>query len=276
MSFALPPTVHFSLLTPPRPAAADSCRDDVHTVSTVGHTVSTGVYCANNPVRLVDVDGRTVVPNDEDARQIYNEYKSEVTSRLAKAKEMVSGLKQQQSLGKKISDRKISRAENEVNQYQSISDELSNMEESSIVFRINAHTTGNCTSAYGSTTYNVSTGEVNINVGDGATIVNENGFHDYITPMMIIAHELKHGFQYLKQELDFNEDGTQGGLLYDFTDEQAAIKRSALFGPVSVNSLERSYGIGALQNRKESRSYNQLTPMQKKSYDAQKAHGIYH
>lgn len=69
MSFALPPTVHFSLLTPPRPAAADSCRDDVHTVSTVGHTVSTGVYCADNPVGLVDVDGRTVVPNDEDALQ---------------------------------------------------------------------------------------------------------------------------------------------------------------------------------------------------------------
>ena len=240
--------------------------------------VSPYVYCANNPVRLVDPDGKTVVPNDDDAKQLYSEYKSEVHKRLNNARESLSNLQQKKLEGNKISDRKIRAAQSAVNQYQTIADELEKMETSQIVFKIYTHTTGPSVTAYGSTTYNVATGEVNINVGDEKKQVVD-GWVATISRIMIIAHELKHGFQYLKREIDFNQDGTQGGYLYDYTDEQAAIRRGAMFAfgtTININAFERAYGLGALQDRKDPRSYESLTPMQKESYDAQKAHGIYH
>jgi hypothetical protein len=224
----------------------------------------------------VDPDGRVIVPNDDEAGHLYIDYKSEVNRRLNNARVSLSELEQKKIAGERIGNRKIRRAQNEVNKYQNIYDELTEMEESQTVFRINAHTTGTSVSAYGSTTYDLETSEVNINVGDGQRLLNENGFYEYITPMMILAHELKHGHQYIKHEIDFNWDGTQGGCLFDYTDELAAIRRGAMFGYININSLERAYKLGELQNRKEPRSYDSLTPMQKQSYDVQKANGFFH
>ena len=234
------------------------------------------VYCANNPVRLVDPDGRTIVPKDEDARQIYDDYKSVVNERLQKAHKSLSKLEQKSANGRRIREERIIQAQNKVRRYQEISDELKEMESSETVFVINAHTTGTSSSAYGSTTYNVKTNEVNINVGDGKAILNENGCYDYITPIMIIAHELKHGFQYLHSELDFDASGNFGGQFYDYTDEKDAIYRSSLFGFVDINSLEREYRLNLLQNRMQPRSYDLLTPAEKNKYNEEKANGKYH
>ncbi|MDR1793684.1 MAG: hypothetical protein LBR36_09670 [Bacteroidales bacterium] len=47
--------------------------------------------------------------------------------------------------------------------------------------------------------------------------------------MQILAHELKHGHQYLMQEIDFDKSGRHAGFLYDITDEIAALNRQNLF-----------------------------------------------
>ena len=49
-----------------------------------------------------------------------------------------------------------------------------------------------------------------------------------------LAHELKHGYQFLMGEIDFRVTSGSSGALYDLTDEVAAFKRNYAFDPSSV------------------------------------------
>jgi len=53
-----------------------------------------------------------------------------------------------------------------------------------------------------STTYNIGTGQIDLNIGESKRF----------TTMQLTAHEFKHEFQYLKGETDFSQNGLGGGL----------------------------------------------------------------
>jgi len=91
--------------------------------------------------------------------------------------------------------------------------------------------------------------------------------------MQLTAHEFKHGFQYLKGETDFSQNGLGGGPLYDLTDEKAAIERENLFGPIhNVKSELRNHP----NLPRGTISFKLLTPEAKSKYNVWKKQGIVH
>ena len=210
-------------------------------------SMSPYTYCANNPVKLVDPNGSIIEFAGEEERNMYNQYKQTVQEHIDQDKNN--------------------------SQYLNVMRELNEMEKSEQVFTI--RTGGNIENElkkddYGSNTYDVKTNKININVK------RETG--DY-TQTQVLAHELKHGYQYINGEIDFSEDGLSPGALYDCTDERAAFERANLFSVggksyIDINSAILPYKTSKIPQ--ESRSYQNLNPYDKMSYDAQKNAGKYH
>ena len=225
-------------------------------------------YCMNNPIKYIDPSGDSVKFAGNKEEECYNKYKSEVSNRRAYWQDKVS--KNQASLGnaktklgKMIFNYRLNSAKSSFKLYDGIQKELNDMENSPIVFRIRMgkNIIFRAADADGSTTYNINTNEVDINI------------HPEDDAMPVIAHELLHGYQYLNGDLDFNASGIGGGYFYDQTDEIAAFERQDLFGD-RVNPIEmvnKHYS----KLSKESKSYNKLTPIEKLQYNRQKELGTY-
>ena len=175
-------------------------------------------WCGNNPINIVDLDGREIKWESQKEEKVYRRYKKTVNSRERKAAKEVASINKK--LQKNPRNRaallsKLANAEQKLGTYQQIQCELATMEGSGTIFIIRTSI-----GEWGSTTQNPATKEVNIN------ITSDNN-----QAIMSVAHELCHGYQYLDGRLDFSEDGEGGGELYDFTDEIEATQRQNLFDP---------------------------------------------
>ena len=233
-------------------------------------------YCANNPVKYVDPSGRKVEPAGEEEANAYENYKNEVSNRIAYWQDKIN---QKQSsidnaktkFGKAFKSIGLKNAKNNLETYKGIQSELNDLELSSIVFRIRMGDNIQVSlpsGTEGSTTYNTQTNEIDINIGTA----------DFFTPMQIMAHELLHGYQYLMGDLDFDASGLHGGLFYDKTDEIAAYYRGNLFGNyVNPTSYVRSRysDIDKDKDKDTPQSYNKLTPIEKIQYNKLKEKGKY-
>lgn len=229
-------------------------------------------YALNNPLYYVDPNGDTVKTAGAAEQATYNDYKSEVNNqatyyqgKVAKNQTKLANAKT--GIGRFFAKAGLRAAQSGLATYQGIQNEISIMESSTTVFmvRMGSNIAAPLPSGSGgSTTFNTAANQVDINIGSSSMF----------STRQIVAHELKHGHQYLSGDLDFNSTGLGGGLFYDQTDETAAFERTNLFGTsVDIPStISTSYGT----LDKGPKSFHLLSPIQQTQYQTQKAKGRYH
>ena len=163
-------------------------------------SISPYAYCAWNPVKLVDPDGRDFDPE---------------------SKAMIADFE-----NRTVERKKSAQTERERNEIQQALDELAILKKSDQMYHIEYGNTGSY-NRKGVTDYDIENDKVRIIIAfDG-----KDGD---------IAHELKHAFQFEKGEMSFDAQTGLGmrSLLYDITDEQAAYKRGEAFGIIIPKNIE--------------------------------------
>lgn len=197
---------------------------------------------SNSPLYAVDPFGDTVKFASGKSEKLYNEYKTEINNRINSINSKISS---------ESNGRKLNKLEKSLEMYQNIANELDVLEKSTEIYRIRygkdefASTTkpGSNLDIGGSIGYNFNTLEIDISV---------KSYHNMFTPIQMIAHELKHAFQFENYQLNFTENavGNGGGNVYDRTDEQEAFSRQNLFGTYQVNPIEESKNYDLPKNNK--------------------------
>jgi len=229
-------------------------------------------YALNNPLYYVDPNGDTVKTAGAAEQAAYDDYKSEVNNQTAYyqgrvAKQQAKVAYAKTGFGRFFANAGLKAAQSNLSTYQGIQTEINTMESSSTVFMVRMGSniaTLLTNGSGGSTTFNTATNQIDINIGSSSMF----------STRQIVAHEFKHGHQYLSGDLDFNSTGVGGGLFYDQTDEIAAFERTNLFGTsVDIPStISTSYGT----LDKGPKSFHLLTPIEQTQYQIQKAKGRYH
>ena len=164
-------------------------------------------YCANNPVILVDPDGREFVNNDDKTlvAQMYQEYDERIA-------------KYNYELSSTTDESRKTELNTYIQEMKNAKTELGEMEFSKQKYTFNFT---NDNDGNGKTTYDKTSNTVVMTV-------------DNVLSYDLVAHELKHGSQFERQELSFGPDGQKAGILYDLTDEFTAYDRHSAF-------LDKSY-----------------------------------
>jgi hypothetical protein len=173
-------------------------------------------YCANNPVILVDPDGREFVNNDDKTlvAQMYQEYDERIA-------------KYNYELSSTTDESRKTELNTYIQEMKNAKTELGEMEFSKQKYTFNFT---NDNDGNGKTTYDKTSNTVVMTV-------------DNVLSYDLVAHELKHGSQFERNELSFKSNGKEGGHLYDLTDEYAAYDRHAAFlgGTFSKEDVNRQY-----------------------------------
>ncbi len=165
-------------------------------------------YCANNPVILVDPDGRCF-KTDEDLN-IIAEYRAELTRQRNEIEAKIQQGTDRENFKTELSE--ISQTEFELKQLETSTTEYT--------FRI----------------------EKNADPRKGGTFFMEKSGNDYIgiiqinfKDLGIYSHELKHAFQFDNKELSFLQDGKTVGTMGSIHTEREAYNRSFFVGQNYLN-----------------------------------------
>ena len=160
-------------------------------------SISPYAYCAWNPVKLVDPDGREI-KFDPESEKIVNGFR-----------ERTEELEQSMCTPEQRKE------------YKDALTELTKLEESDQLYHI---------TNIGST-YDREKGGTYYNAEDNSVCVEFDGKDGNL------AHELKHAFQYETGKLSFKKDGSGFGELYDVTDEISALRRGGAWDKKQIETL---------------------------------------
>ena len=155
------------------------------------------IYCGGDPINRADPTGAKI----EDPYNIYSNHRAEIC-------QQINGLEQ---LSKTLRDSDMLELINRlIYEYRTIINEYDRLDQSDVTYKI-----GYWDKTGGGTGYE--NGSIIIKVGR-----NES--------QGVIAHELKHAYQYEMGELSFliDQNGVDFGSLYDITDETAAYNRERI------------------------------------------------
>ena len=182
------------------------------------------VYCAGNPVKLVDVDGRDF---DEASEGLVEKIEVEADKRISRLTNKNAKLQYRLNNSTRFAKNEIDVLRASTQMYSVIvSDKLSN-ESTSI----------------GGTIYNDKTSTLEMLIPSGSSI-------------SLLAYELKHAYQ--SETGAFSSGRSRNGTpFYDKTDELEAYARGALFGGEHISSLPALYD-GLQDNAKDD---TQLAPI---------------
>ncbi|MBI9034109.1 MAG: hypothetical protein JEZ03_06540 [Bacteroidales bacterium] len=104
-------------------------------------------------------------------------------------------------------------------EFKDIQKEIIDMEESETVFMMRMGDNVTSEDGGGNTRYNKDTKQIDLNISERGEF----------TEMQKVAHEMKHGSQFLEGKIGFKYDGTPDGILNDYQDEAEAYKRGNRF-----------------------------------------------
>jgi RHS repeat-associated protein len=176
-------------------------------------------YCANNPVILVDPDGKKFIEgNDiinwfiENSNSIIKNYNNQLTK--------LNSWTPKTFIGRRIKDNQINKIEEWKKECETALCEVEEMSKSDVQYSLiigGQYDSVNGTTEVGG--YTKSEGEEHI------ITMYVKDRNDIGT----IAHELKHGYQFENRELSFNVNGSIG-VWYDMCDEIEAYYRGAAYG----------------------------------------------
>lgn len=124
-------------------------------------------------------------------------------------------------------DRQINAAQSRLNGFNAALSEFKQLDASTQVYNVSVNPSLSQTDALGNVT---STGETYFDKSSGAVQIQIPGSGE----VALLAHELKHGFQFETGELSlgFGSGALGKGFLLDATDEAAAYERQSLFGSI--------------------------------------------
>jgi hypothetical protein len=172
-------------------------------------SISSYVVLANNSIFNRDLYGDVVKGATEVEDKLYADYKETVNKKIEDI---------QASINSATRNNQKEKLESELIKYQNIKAELTELENSNVMYRVRTGKNISSTSGGGNTFYNSNTNEVDIN------LVHNGDF----SMIQTTAHEFLHAYQYEKGNLDFDAD-QHGGVLYDLYDEVDAYDRQNLF-----------------------------------------------
>jgi RHS repeat-associated protein len=179
-------------------------------------------YCANNPVRFLDVDGNEYTPDaDAWATRIGTAAQDGIDKATAEISRLMSGRNASKNLNKLAN--KIKEQLTVIGKYSDVQKELTNMRESSQLYHTSSISGNNGTST---TTFGFMEHQ-----GTTRGVVTMNINSDSPNELGSAAHEFKHGYQFEVGQMDFAANGrSTPGDLYDRNDEIEAFQRGQLFG----------------------------------------------
>jgi RHS repeat-associated protein len=185
------------------------------------------VYVANNPVGLIDPDGREFDGDVDFVKRIKDEAGSLIKSEERSQKNLQDRIDKRAAKGKSTAnlERQLQDSKDKVGELNATITEIGEMDASETVYYVNSN------SSEDGTNYDVKNGRVNIGVKNSS---------DYGA----FSHELKHGYQFEKGLVDFEGKKGKPFVLYDITDEVSAYKREYAFGSNPTGSSYMS-GINA-------------------------------
>lgn len=150
--------------------------------------ISPYVYVLSNPINYIDPTGMIV----EDPNEIVKKQKELLNSTVKSIQDFISKKLIDESLGNKI-----------INGIKNNLKEISALEKSDQIYNVSSIDGGS------GTRYDMGTGKVMIEITKGSNYG-------------LVAHELKHGYQYEKQEISIIVDNSTNGSLNDLGDETGA------------------------------------------------------
>jgi len=181
------------------------------------------VYVANNPVALIDPDGRIFDGDVNFVNRTKDEAGRLIKSEESSQKNLQNSIDKRAAKGKSTTnlERQLQNSKDNVSELNSTITEIGEMDKSETVYYINSSKGADQTS------YDVKNNRVEIGVK------NSSDFAAF-------SHELKHGYQFEKGFVDFDLNGGKPAFLYDITDEVSAYKREYAFGSNPTNSFNMS------------------------------------
>jgi hypothetical protein len=197
-------------------------------------------YCANNPVRMIDLDGNQFTDAAEqwaqrlgaEADRKLAENSAEITRLFGTVagKMGKAGIKALNKVAKQIN--RLLRQNAELGATQS---ELATLRNSSQLYHVET-TSGQVTSADGRTATSTSTTSFDRATGAVVMTVNTSSGNELAS----FAHEAKHAFQFETKRMDFAAIRGQPGWWYEIGDEMEAFNRGQIFGAnAKINITER-------------------------------------
>ena len=159
-------------------------------------SISPYAYCAWNPIKLVDPDGREFDPASQ---EIINAFKE-------------STIKLMGSMDCTPEKRK---------EYDAALKEITQLEKSGQMYHI--QDIGD--------SYSIEKGGIYYQSEDNSVCLEYDGRNGSL------AHELKHAYQFEMGEISFSKDRKDFGVLYDITDEKAALKRGGAYDKRQYETL---------------------------------------
>jgi RHS repeat-associated protein len=183
-------------------------------------------YAGNNPVLFNDIQGDSIGVGKNLFESFRNEAQTRKSNILQNRKSQIDKAiaKGNTDKVKRLNERfanQDAKAGSEMSLLNNTLSELSALESSSQVYNLYENSSAVPSGADGVTTYDTSTGTVNI---------SSRGKYSH----GVFAHELKHAYQFQTGSLSFDSSGINGGSLYDLNDEYEAFDRGSYFGGLSL------------------------------------------
>jgi len=186
----------------------------------------------NNPVNFMDPKGDTFEEGKEKAENMKVEAKKRIEIENLIQSNLQEKIEARIEKGRNVEklQNRLSYSKFKENEFQATINEINRMDESKVKYAIRDgfNKTGD---VLGETFYENSTGFIVMQYGGSAN----NG-------SALLAHELKHGYQFLVGDLDFRADIKASGYLVDLSDEVQAYTRQRAWSLTSLG-FEGKYNI---------------------------------
>jgi RHS repeat-associated protein len=178
-------------------------------------SVSPFVFVMNNPIMLIDPDGRTISGDTAMVSKLESAAGNIKKSEEATQARLQKRIDKRDAKGKNT-DRlqgKMADSKARLNEVNGLLSDIGTLRSSTQDYYINSNYTPPVGSGIsGETNYNPTTGSIDVNISASYGLAG-------------LAHELTHAYQYDQGLTDFNRNGVDRGYLHDITDEQAAYRR---------------------------------------------------
>ena len=191
-------------------------------------SVSPYVFVMNNPIMLIDPDGRIISGDTAMVAKLESAAGNIKKSEEARQVRLQKRIDKREGKGKnadRLKD-KMSESKSIVSEIEGLLSDINVLRASTQEYHVNSNWTTPGDGTSGETNYNPTSKALDINVSSTYGIAG-------------LAHELTHGAQFDRGLIDFKLNGTGRGLLLDITDEQSAFKRQFAInsGSLALNHI---------------------------------------
>ena len=208
--------------------------------------VSPYVFVMNNPIMLIDPDGRTISGDTAMVAKLESAAGNIKKSQEARQARLQKRIDKREAKGKNTDglQGKMAKSKAIVDEIDGLLTDISILRISSQEYHINSNWNGN---SDGVSVYIPTTKAIDINISSSYGLGG-------------LAHELTHGGQYERKQTDFKIDGTGRGLLHDITDEAIAYRRQFAISGQNLSGVTLQW-LTSLKGKDGQLLYNTIPTM---------------